>query len=73
MTDERVTTSLDYEGARALSQRIFEIYDKDKSGYIESYEIKAMLVDTYKSINKVETHFDIQNQFWLFLYNSFED
>ena len=53
MADARVTTSLDFEGARALAQRIFEIYDKDRSGVIESYEIKHMLIDTYKSINKV--------------------
>ena len=59
MSDDRVTTSLDYEGARALAQRIFEIYDKDKSGVIESYEIKGMLVDTYKSINKVIFRFTV--------------
>ena len=58
MADERVTTSLDYEGARALAQRIFEIYDKDRSGVIESYEIRGMLVDTYKSINKVNNNCD---------------
>ena len=57
MADNRVTTSLDYEGARALSKRIFEIYDKDRSGVIESYEIKDMMIDTYKSINKVYLFF----------------
>lgn len=27
------------DGARALARKIFEIYDKDKSGEIEVYEI----------------------------------
>ena len=40
------------EGAKALAKKIFEIYDKDKSGVIEAHEIGSMMVDAYKSINK---------------------
>lgn len=43
------------EGARALARKIFDIYDKDKSGVIEAYEIGSMMVDAYKSINKMFT------------------
>ena len=47
------------EGAKALARKIFDIYDKDKSGIIEAYEAGRlvsyegqMMVDAYKSINK---------------------
>ena len=43
------------EGARALAKKIFQIYDKDQSGVIETHEIGAMMVDAYKSINKMFT------------------
>jgi Ca2+-binding EF-hand superfamily protein len=43
------------EGARALAKKIFDIYDKDKSGVIEAYEVGTMMVDAYKSINKAFT------------------
>jgi Ca2+-binding EF-hand superfamily protein len=54
--------TLDYESAKLLAKKIFEIYDKDKSGAIESYEIGEMMVDTYKSINKLfnPSQYDIE-------------
>ena len=54
--------TLDYESAKLLAKKIFEIYDKDKSGVIESYEIGEMMVDTYKSINKLfnPSQYDIE-------------
>lgn len=54
--------TLDYESAKLLAKKIFEIYDKDKSGAIESYEIGDMMVDTYKSINKLfnPSQYDIE-------------
>ena len=53
--------TLDIEGARSLARRIFDAYDRDKSGAIESYEIGQMMTDTYKSINKsfVPSQYDI--------------
>ncbi len=45
--------SLDYESAKLLAKKIFDTYDKDKSGVIEAYEISDMMVDTYRSINKL--------------------
>ena len=54
--------TLDYESAKQLAQKIFEIYDKDKSGVIENYEIGQMMIDTYSSINKhfVPSQYDIE-------------
>ena len=55
--------SLDQESARVLALKIFELYDKDKSGAIENYEIGQMMVDTYVSINKhfVPSQYDIES------------
>ena len=36
-----------------MAKKIFETYDQDKSGAIESYEIGAMMSETYRSINKM--------------------
>jgi Ca2+-binding EF-hand superfamily protein len=54
--------TLDQESAKQLAHRIFEIYDKDQSGAIESYEIGQMMIDTYSSINKhfVPSQYDIE-------------
>ena len=49
------TALTDIEGAKALARRIFELYDKDRSGVIENYEIGSMMVDAYRSINKIFT------------------
>ena len=53
---------LDRESAKALAYKIFITYDKDKSGAIEDYEIGQMMIDTYKSINKmfVPSKYDIE-------------
>ena len=37
---------------KTISQRIFDLYDKDHSGAIEHYEIVHMMRDAYKMINK---------------------
>eukprot|EP01017_Pseudomicrothorax_dubius_P037712 TRINITY_DN5569_c0_g1_i1.p1 TRINITY_DN5569_c0_g1~~TRINITY_DN5569_c0_g1_i1.p1 ORF type:complete len:212 (-),score=54.47 TRINITY_DN5569_c0_g1_i1:80-715(-) len=44
--------SSDLENARAIARRIFDTYDRDRSGVIEPYEIGAMMTDAYKTINK---------------------
>ena len=43
-------TNLD--NAKRIARRIFDLYDNDKSGAIESYEIHHMMRDAYKTINK---------------------
>ena len=39
------------QSAEELARGIFETYDKDKSGFIESSEVEQMMIDTYSSIN----------------------
>ena len=42
----------DLENARLIAKRLFEFYDKDRSGQVENYEITPMLQDTYRHMNK---------------------
>ncbi len=42
----------DLDNAKRIARRIFDLYDNDKSGAIESYEIHHMMRDAYKTINK---------------------
>ena len=37
--------------AKAIARRIFDHYDRDRSGVIESDEMVSMLLDAYKGIN----------------------
>lgn len=40
MQDSQIGSALtDLEGAKSLAKKIFQIYDKDASGEIETYEI----------------------------------
>lgn len=37
--------------AKAIARRIFDHYDKDRSGVIEPHEMEAMICDAYKGVN----------------------
>jgi len=37
-------------GSLEEARRLFKIYDKDKSGFLERHEIPAILNDTYKGM-----------------------
>lgn len=43
----------DPEGARLAARRIFDTYDRDRNGYIDSIEVVPMIVDAYKAFNRV--------------------
>lgn len=43
----------DPEGARMAARRIFDTYDRDRNGYIDSIEVVPMIVDAYKAFNRV--------------------
>ena len=43
----------DHEGARNVARRIMETYDRDRNGHIDSIEVVPMIVDAYKSFNRV--------------------
>jgi hypothetical protein len=43
----------DYEGARSVARKILETYDRDRNGHIDSIEVVPMIVDAYKSFNRV--------------------
>ena len=43
----------DYEGARSVARRILDTYDRDKNGIVDSIEVVPMIVDAYKSFNRV--------------------
>lgn len=42
----------DIEGARAVARRIFEQYDRDRNGLLDSIEVAPMMVDAYRAMNK---------------------
>lgn len=43
----------DTEGARSVARKILETYDRDRNGHIDSIEVVPMIVDAYKSFNRV--------------------
>ena len=43
----------DSEGARNVARRILDTYDRDRNGQIDSIEVVPMIVDAYKSFNRV--------------------
>ena len=43
----------DRDGAKQVARRILETYDRDKNGVIDSIEVVPMIVDAYKSFNRV--------------------
>jgi hypothetical protein len=48
-----VTGLTDLEGAKTIARRIFETYDRDRNGVIDNVETVPMIVDAYKSFNRV--------------------
>ena len=43
----------DNDGAKNVARRILDTYDRDRNGNIDSIEVVPMIVDTYKSFNRV--------------------
>lgn len=43
----------DKAGARNVAKRILDTYDRDNNGVIDSIEVVPMIVDAYKSFNRV--------------------
>ncbi len=43
----------DREGARNVAKRILDTYDRDRNGVIDNIEVVPMIVDAYKSFNRV--------------------
>ena len=43
----------DRDGAKQVAKRIFDTYDRDRNGVIDSIEVVPMIVDAYKSFNRV--------------------
>lgn len=43
----------DPEGARNVARKILDTYDRDRNGHIDSIEVVPMIVDAYKSFNRV--------------------
>ena len=43
----------DSEGSRNVARRIMDTYDRDRNGHIDSIEVVPMIVDAYKSFNRV--------------------
>jgi len=47
-----MTTGLtDLDGAKAVSRRLFETFDKGRKGYITDSDTVPMIVEAYKSFN----------------------
>ena len=42
----------DIESAKAVAKRLFETYDKDRNGNLDSMEIAPMMVDAYRGMSK---------------------
>ena len=45
-------TSLDIESAKNIARKIFDLYDVNKTGVIESQECRSMICDAYLSVNR---------------------
>jgi Ca2+-binding EF-hand superfamily protein len=43
----------DRDGARQVAKRILDTYDRDRNGVIDSIEVVPMIIDAYKSFNRV--------------------
>ena len=43
----------DREGSKQVAKRILDTYDRDRNGVIDSIEVVPMIVDAYKSFNRV--------------------
>jgi len=43
----------DREGARGVAKRILDTYDRDRNGVIDNEEVVPMIIDAYKSFNRV--------------------
>jgi Ca2+-binding EF-hand superfamily protein len=43
----------DRDGAKSVARRILDTYDRDRNGVIDSIEVVPMIVDAYKSFNRV--------------------
>jgi hypothetical protein len=43
----------DREGAKQVAKRILDTYDRDRNGVVDSIEVVPMIVDAYKSFNRV--------------------
>lgn len=43
----------DREGAKQVAKRILDTYDRDRNGVIDNIEVVPMIVDAYKSFNRV--------------------
>lgn len=55
------TGQTDVEYAKSIARKMFEMYDKDRSSALETYEVSPMMQDAYRSMNKSFTpsKFDI--------------
>ena len=42
----------DYEGAKAIARKLFDIYDTDRDGILHLNEIPTMMIDAYRAMNK---------------------
>ena len=45
-------TPLDIESAKNIARRLFETYDTNKTGVIESQECRSMISDAYSTVNR---------------------
>lgn len=43
----------DTDGAKNVARKILDTYDRDRNGNIDSIEVVPMIVDAYKSFNRV--------------------
>ncbi len=43
----------DIDGAKSVARKILDTYDRDRNGNVDSIEVVPMIVDTYKSFNRV--------------------
>lgn len=43
----------DLDGAKSVARKMLDTYDRDRNGNVDSIEVVPMIVDTYKSFNRV--------------------
>lgn len=42
----------DIESAKAVARRLFETYDRDRNGQLDTMEVAPMMVDAYRGMSK---------------------
>lgn len=67
------TTTIDRDSAKHIAKMLFQTYDQNKSGAIESYEIKTMIGDAYSMLGKTSSVTNAEAETYLQIHDKDRD